>query len=250
MVHFNSDRDALLAQAADHLAAGDEQEAIALYDRLLQDYPDDAEAHCMRGVALRMLGNRMLEAAWHAYERSIQEEANYPKPHFQLIRLAQSLDRLEYVIRTYKQRILQNRVEPKNYAYLGFALLTAGDVQSALQVVETGLAIGPTDAYLHYIRGEILRAKGDLLDAIGAWEQALEHDRSLVDALYSLAEAHEEAGNLHDAIENWQRLTNLLVEQGAPRRQIIEVRQRTEKILEESAKNRFAAGSGGLEPFS
>lgn len=248
-MHISSARDALLAQAANLLADGDEQGAIALYDQLLRVTPDDAEALCMRGVALRMLGSRILEAAWHDYEHAMRADPHYPKPHFQLIRLAESLGRLDHVVRTYKQRILENRVEPKNYAYLGFALLTAGELDSALQVVDTGLAIGPTDAYLHYTRGEILRATDDLEAAVTAWEQALKYDGLLVDALYSLGETYEETGCELEASHTWQRLVTLLEEQGSPEAQIAEVRQRLEKVPEKT-KNRFAAGSGGLEPFS
>lgn len=243
------ERESLLRQAASLLATGDEQGAIALYDRLLATRPDDAESLCMRGVALRMLANRVLEAAWHDYERAIEADPDFPKPHFQLIRLADSLGRLDQVVRAYKQRILANRVEPKNYAYLGFALLTAGDTDSALRVVETGLAVGPTDPYLHYTRGEILRARGDIAEAVAAWERALLHDASLVDALYALGEVHEDAGRTAQARAVWQQLAARLEELGAPDAQIADVKRRMDGDPKD-AKNRFAAGSGGLEPFS
>lgn len=220
----------LFDEAATLLAQGDESAALDRYDRILSSDPQNAEALCMRGVAYRMLGNRMLEAAATSYNKAMEADPSYPKPHFQSIRLAQSLDRLEPCIQMYKRRILENRVDPRNYAYLAFALLTAGDLSSALQIAETGLAIGPTDAYVHYTRGEILRGLGKMTDAIAAWQTALEHDEAMVDALYSLAEGYEQVGMTSDAANAWNNLRSVLVQREAPREQLSEIEQRMAQL--------------------
>lgn len=219
-----------LSEAARLLARGEEARVVELCDRILALHPNDAEALCMRGMALRMLGTKMLEAAGLNFEQSIAADPHYPKPHYQSIRLARSLDRLEGTIHMYKRRILENRVDPRNYAYLAFALLMAGDPVNALQVVETGLAVGPTDPYLHFTCGEVLRAQGESESAIAAWRNALQYDPEMVDAWYALAEAYEEAGRLIDAEGAWLRLRAVLTGRGAPAEQLAEVDGRLKRL--------------------
>lgn len=215
-----------LLEAARLLARGDEAAAVQACDRFLAGHPEDAEALTLRGMAVRAAAMKLLEAAFADFERAAAADPGYAKAHFQLIRLAPSLGRLDQVIRRYKGRILENKVDPRNYAYLAFALLAAGDAEHARQVAETGLAVGPTDAYLHYTYGEVLRTEGALAEAAAAWERSLQHDAGMIDALYALGEAYEELGRPADAEAAWERLKRLLLHRGAPAEQIAEVEDR------------------------
>lgn len=222
--------ESLMHEAAKRLGEGRESEAIACYDRILAEHPKHADALCMRGVALRMLGLKTLEAAGRDFESAQREDPSFAKPHFQAIRLARTLERLDGTIKAYKLRIIEDRVNPRNYAYLAFSLLMAGDAENALEIVQTGLAIGPTDAYLHYTHGEILHARGDRVGAIEAWRRAWAHDTAMVDAVYALAEAYEEGGETESAAATWGELLEILRAKGAPPAQCDEIAARMGRL--------------------
>ena len=99
------------------------------------------------GCRLAHARKRVLEAAWHDYEEPSKRIRTSPSPASADPAGGQLGPAGRWC--AYKQRILANRVEPRKLRLPGLCLLTAGDTDSALRVVETGLTVGPADP-LHY----------------------------------------------------------------------------------------------------
>jgi serine/threonine protein kinase/WD40 repeat protein/tetratricopeptide (TPR) repeat protein len=67
-------------------------------------------------------------------------------------------------------------LHPAGYHRKAFTLVQLNRFEEALSEIDTAIALAPDDAELHHARGRICRANGDLVEAMAAFDRAVELD--------------------------------------------------------------------------
>jgi adenylate cyclase len=125
---------------------------------------------------LRGRAAMMAPSSQHRYVRAIP-----------LLEQAVALDSDSVVIRSRLAHALAARVMDGTSA-------DAADIQRALALAEDSLAISPRDPLAHYARGQVLRALGRWEEAVADYEACIAGNRSLAIAYVHLARSmHEES---------------------------------------------------------
>ena len=212
-----------LGEERDYLAAKPlyEQAAAATSDaRLLTGY----------GYLLYCHAQRELRQAAALYERAIELDPSYDKPHYQLISARAGLREPERAIAMYEQRLADSPTEVREHRFLAQAYLAAHDYTRALAVVEAGLLLAADDAALIATRGEARAGLGDVEGALADWRLALELEPEDIGALYSSAFLLEREGRLEEsaaawqAIIDWNRARGLTLETVWPKQELERLR--------------------------
>jgi tetratricopeptide (TPR) repeat protein len=188
-----------LGEERDYLAARPlyEQSADATSDaRLLNNY----------GWLLECHAQRELRQAASLYERAIELDPSYDKPHYQLISARAGLREPERAIAMYEQRLADSPAEVREHRFLAQAYLVAHDHTRAQAVVEAGLLLAADDAALIAMRGEARAGLGEVEGALADWRRALELEPEDIGALYSSAFLLEREGRLEESAAAWQAI--------------------------------------------
>ena len=199
------DKDELLER---YEALGEERDFLAakpLYEQALAEAPDTRLLNDY-GYLLECHGRRELRRAVEMYERAIELDPDYDKPHFQLISAHAGLQHPEEPVAVYEQRLAASPGELRDHRFLASAYLHAHAYERALAVVEAGLVLAPDDAALVALHGEAKAGLGDPEGALSDWRHALELDSEDIGALYSSAFLLEREGRLDEAIEAWRSI--------------------------------------------
>src|SRR5712692_8471283 len=103
---LDSDGESLFSRAAGVHRAGRLPEAITLYQQLLQDFPNEANAHNMLGIALFQSG-RLAEAA-QSMDAALKLNPLIPNGDFNLANVLQALGRYPEASRHYETVLRRN----------------------------------------------------------------------------------------------------------------------------------------------
>lgn len=189
-------------------ALGEESDFVAarpLYEQALAEAPD-ARLLNDYGYLLECHGRREMRRAVELYERAIERDRCYDKPHYQLISVQTGLQQSELPVAIYEQRLAAAPGELREHRFLAAAYLHAHAFERALGVVEVGLELAPDDAVLVAMRGEAKSGLGDPEGALADWHRALELDPEDIGALYSSAFLLEREGRPAEAVEAWRAI--------------------------------------------
>jgi tetratricopeptide (TPR) repeat protein len=189
-------------------ALGDESDFLAawpLYERALAEAPD-AQLLNDYGYLLKCHGQRELRRAVELYQRAIEPDPSFDKPHHQLISARAGLQEPELPVALYERRLAASPGELREYRFLVTAYLRARAYARALEVVTAGLELAADDAQLIAARGEVRAGLGDPDGALADWRRALELDANDIGALYSSAFLLEREGRLEEALEAWRSI--------------------------------------------
>jgi tetratricopeptide (TPR) repeat protein len=189
-------------------ALGDEPDFLAatpLYEQALEE-AEDARDLCDFGYLLECHGRSELRRAVALYERAIELDPDFDKPHYQLISARAGLREPELAVDLYERRLAASPGDVREHRFLARAYLAAGAFDRAHDVAESGLARAPEDAALMGSRGEAKAGLGDTEGALADWRLALELEPEDIGALYSSAFLLEREGRLGEAAEAWQEI--------------------------------------------
>lgn len=189
-------------------ALGEESDFLAaqpLYEQALAEAPG-ARLLNDYGYLLECHGRRELRCAVDLYERAIELDHDYDKPHYQLISAHAGLQQSELPVAIYEQRLACSPDDVREHRFLATAYLNAHAFERALAVAEAGLEIAPDDAVLVAVRGEAKAGLGDPDGALADWRRALELEPEDIGALYSSAFLLEREGRLAEATEVWRSI--------------------------------------------
>jgi tetratricopeptide (TPR) repeat protein len=189
-------------------ALGDESDFLAakpLYEQAL-DEGEDARVLCDFGYLLECHGRSELRRAVALYERAIDLDPDYDKPHYQLISARAGLREPELAVDLYERRLAASPGDVRKHRFLAGAHLAAHAYAKAPDVAEAGLTLAPDDAALIASRGEARAGLGDVEGALADWRLALELEPEDIGALYSSALLLEREGRLGEAAEAWQAI--------------------------------------------
>ncbi len=160
----------LLVQAVHHHQAGQLQEAISLYQQVLQARPSHPEALHLLGICRQQQGSLDEAIAW--IEQALAQQPWFPDAHFNL----------------------------------GIVLKQAGRLAEAKNHLQLALEQGGADPEVLYQLGVVLRQQGELEAALVPLKQALELQPDFADAAYTLAILLRDCGREAEAAELFYRL--------------------------------------------
>ena len=179
-------------------------EARRLYDQALAGGAADARTLNGFGYLQECHGRRDLRAAADCYERAIEADPQWPKPHWQLILALSTLGENDRLIERYRQRLDAAPTDPLAHAFLASAYVHARDYERAGEVIRAGLELAPDDPRLTELRGDVFAAAGRPDDALADWQRAYALDPDNLSSRYSSAFLLERQGRLADAAAEWR----------------------------------------------
>jgi tetratricopeptide (TPR) repeat protein len=191
--------------------------------RLLNDY----------GYLLESHARNELRRAAALYERAIELDPGYDKPHFQLISARAGLQEPELAVGVYERRLAAAPDSVREHRFLAQAYLSARAYARALEVAQAGLALAPDDADPTAARGEAKAGLGEVEGALADWRLALRLDPEDIGALYSSAFLLERESRLGESVEAWQAIVawndarGLTLESEWPKRELDRLRHLT-----------------------
>jgi tetratricopeptide (TPR) repeat protein len=187
---------------------GEESDFIAarpLYEQALAG-DSDGRVATGYGYLLECHARLELRRAVELYERAIELDPSYDKPHYQLIMARAGLQETELPIATYEQRVTSAQHEVREWRFLANAYLAGHAFAQAREAVDVGLSLAPDDAPLVALRGEAKAGLGDPNGALADWARALELDPEDIGALYSSAFLLEREGRRAEAADAWRSI--------------------------------------------
>jgi tetratricopeptide (TPR) repeat protein len=167
------------------LKKGRTDEAIAQFQTVLKDRPNDASAYDNMGTAL--LGKGDSRSAIAAYEKALSIQSRYPSAHFGLGMALDNIGRVAEAIAHYQEAIREDPDFAEAYYLLGNDLLRASHTEAAIAAYERALQSRPVYPEVENNLGLALLNKGRPGEAIAHWENALANESESVAALNSLA---------------------------------------------------------------
>jgi hypothetical protein len=189
-------------------ALGEERDYLAAKPLFEQAAAETSDARLLTsyGYLLESHGRNELRRAAALYERAIELDPSYDKPHYQSISARAGLQEPELSVALYERRLAAAPGELREHRFLANAYLKAHAYEQALGVAESGLALAPGDAMLIASRGEAKAGLGDPEGALADWRHALELEPEDIGALYSSAFLLEREGRLGEAAEAWRAI--------------------------------------------
>ena len=191
-------------------ALGEQSDFVAakqLYEQAIADLPE-ARSLNDYGYLLECHGRRELRHAVEQYERAIELDPGYDKPHYQLISARAGLQEPASAVRMYEERLRLSPGELREHRFLANAYLKVHAYDCARAVTEAGLELRPGDAALTALHGDALAGLGNSEGALADWQRALELEPADIGALYSCAFLLEREGRLTEAAQAWRAIVD------------------------------------------
>jgi tetratricopeptide (TPR) repeat protein len=174
-------------------------EAMTIYQQLLGEHPDDARLHLEYGYLQECNGRNLIRAAAGCYERAIELDPGWDKPHDQLIFARSALHESERVIELYKQRLAAAPDQIREYRFLAGAYLRSGALDEASRVIAAGRKLEPDDDMLLAAEAELLDASGRREEALAAWRTLKQRDPDDLSPYFMSAFTLEALGRYQEA---------------------------------------------------
>jgi tetratricopeptide (TPR) repeat protein len=198
-------------------AYGDESvyaEARRAYEQALGGDGGDARVLYEFGYLQECHGRRDIRAAATCYERAIDTDPQYDKPHGQLIYVMTALGQTDQAIDRYRQRLAAAPADPRAHNFLASAYLHARDYDKAAQVIHAGLELAPDDPSLTEQQGDLFAATGRPEDALAYWQRAFTLNPDNLSPRYSTAFLLERQDRLAEAAAEWRFIIGWCEEHG------------------------------------
>ncbi len=224
------DRDELLHR---YETTGDEDaflEARRRFEQALSDSPVDAEANMNYGYLLECHARNEMRRAAAFYERAIELDPDAEKPRYHVIGVRAGLLETEIPISIYERRLAASPDDVSSHRLLAAAYLAGHRYQDAQRVIETGLALAPSDATLVESRGDVRAGTGDVEGALADWRRSHELNPENLSSLFSSAFLLERVGRLDEAMDDWHYIIawsedrGSLLESEWPKRELARLR--------------------------
>jgi tetratricopeptide (TPR) repeat protein len=152
--------------------AGQLEEGIAEFERIVLEYPEWADAQNNLGLALLKIGDAR-QAVPH-FQQTVRLRPDSAQAHYNLgLALAKNHLSRE-AIKSFEQALRLQPHYPQVHAELGQALLDAHQPNAALDELQRALAVDPKNGALHAHIGRALAGAGRWREAAVEYQQALE----------------------------------------------------------------------------
>ena len=197
----------LLANAVQHHRAGELDQAIQLYERLLKFVPDMPAAHANLGVALRARGR--LEEAEASYLRSLALAPDSADVLFNLGNLKRDQGDLAAAAETYRKVLARDSEHGAARTNLGLVLRDLGRAGDALAEFDQAAALQPDRAEPQLNLALALHDLRHFVEAVRACHRALALNPRYVAAINLLGQCLRQLGHLQEAAACHRRAVEL-----------------------------------------
>jgi len=187
-------------------------EGMLAYKQLLAEHPENAAVHLEYGYLQECHGRNLIRAAAGCYERAIELDPDWDKPHYMLISARGGLAESERVVDLYKERLAAAPDQIREYRFLAGAYLRSGGLDEARKVIAAGRKLEPDDDMLLAAEAEVLDASGHREEALAAWRRLKERDPDNLSPYYMSAFTLEALGRYQEAAAEWHHIIAWLEE--------------------------------------
>jgi tetratricopeptide (TPR) repeat protein len=186
---------------------GQDDAAIAEWNKALEMDPDSAEAHNNLGVLLTRKGS--FDQAMTHFRRATELKPDYAQAHYNLGGIFSRQGRWDEAIAEWQRTIQSNPEFVDAHNLLGMALARKGRLDEAIAQWRKAEEVDPGDAEVCNNLGSALVRLGRLDEAIAQLRTALEVRPDYVQAHYALGVALVQTGRFDEAIAHWRRALEL-----------------------------------------
>lgn len=186
-----------------YLQAGNQSEALQLFEKILQKQPDNSDALYLSGVIASDKG-RNTEAA-ELILRAIASDGNVPSYHYTLAKILDSLEKKDEALSSYRQAVALDPGDAQLQNELSCALHSSGRFEEALESIRCALRLDPANAQTYCNMGVTLQSLGQEEEAARSYTKALELDPALAQAGNNLGAILHAQGKFEDAIACFRR---------------------------------------------
>ena len=199
--------DALNFSAMAHLQLGNPDKAVPLLQKAMAQHPDFADACQNLGVALKALGR--LDEALDVYRRLLRLKPGYAQGHNDLGILLRQLGRFDEAIEAYTQAFNLAPDYAEAHANLGNLLRALDRLDDAAGHFRRAIAINPDLAGAHRSLGLVLQVQGALDEAVACHRRATELRPNHAEAHADLGRALVENGRIEEGVASLRRALEL-----------------------------------------
>lgn len=195
--------DALNLLGVLSLQVGKNERAVDLIEKAIEIKPGEPEFHNMCGEAYRAL--REYDEAIIRYERAIAIKPDNAGAHNNLGNTFKEIGSLDDAVSHYQAAIAISPDFAMSHNNLGVVLKDLGQTDSAVEHFRRALTIIPDYAEAHSNLGNALQSLGRHEECISHYEQALALTPDYAPAYSNLANALRQMGRIESAIANYQQ---------------------------------------------
>jgi tetratricopeptide (TPR) repeat protein len=190
--------DALLQQGMASHQRGQLAEAEAIYAKILQQEPRNANALHLSGVIA--LQRNQPQGAVAFISKAIQVNSAMPEFHCNLGTALKQLHQVEQALASYDKAIALNPRFADALSNRGSVLNKLHRAQDALVSIDKALTFKPDHAEAHFNRGNALRKLNRLEEAASSFKRAMELRPRYAEALSNLGSVLKQLGRFDDAL--------------------------------------------------
>ena len=191
-------------EASDALnLSGQFEEAIASYDRTLEDDPENVAAWINRGSALGELGR--YEDAIVSYDRALEIRSDIADAWYNRGYALNQLSRYEDAITSYDRALEFRPDDSEVWNRRGIALSLLARHDEAISSFDRALEIEPNKSEAWTNRGITLNSLSQYEDALTSLERALDIEPNAPEAHYNQGNALDRLGRHEEAINSYNR---------------------------------------------
>ena len=172
-------------------------EALALFEKLCELAPQDAEFWFMVGTLYGRLG-RVLEAET-ALRKAVKLRPGVTQAYLNLGHALELQAKFAEAEECYRHALTLKADLIEAHDALGRLDQLRGDLRAALAHHQQAIQLNPSRGSAYLSLGRVLQQLGDLDEAAAALEQALERDPDLTEANYELAVVRKDQGHYDEA---------------------------------------------------
>jgi tetratricopeptide (TPR) repeat protein len=184
------------------------EEAVRSYDVAIGIQPRNADAHCNRGVAFKLLGRP--DEAVRSYDRAIELKPDHISAHANRgITLLRELKRPQEALESFASIIALDPRLPPAHNLRGEALRDLSRPHEALRSFEEALRLAPDFSEACYNRGLTLLVLQRPRDALQSFDRLSQLEPTLAEGHYYRGNALRNLGRLPEALGSYNRALEL-----------------------------------------
>jgi predicted O-linked N-acetylglucosamine transferase (SPINDLY family) len=194
---------AALKEAVQHHRAGRLSQAERIYDKILGEQPNHADALNLLGLVAHQTGRH--ERAVDLIAKAVRIAPNNANYSRNLGAAHKALGELPEAILCFRRALEIDPNHAEVLYYLGAALQERGRADEAIACFRRSLDINPNAAVVHHDLGTALKGQGKLDETIGCFRRALKIDPTSASTYYNLGNAYKHRGRLDEAVASYRR---------------------------------------------
>jgi protein O-GlcNAc transferase len=197
----------LLKRAIHHHRSGELRQAELLYEKVIAQSPENAEAHNNLAVILRQKGN--LKAARVYYQKAIDLQPEYVEAHYNLANFHQSAQDYGSAQIHYQKVIDLAPRHAEAHCNLATCWLNLGNPHTAIVHYRQSIDLNPKLPQAHYNLGNAFQQLGDREAAIVAYRAAIQLQPHYIDALLNLAQSVKDQSQFREAARIYAQIVSI-----------------------------------------